>query len=94
MKEILQGAPGKKMHYQTLASRLAESEAFQAALPEMGEACDLKILALANIPLDFCNETDSFVRCPPVSSKKRKVEGSTTQEERMELTNEVFMTLG
>eukprot|EP00434_Breviolum_minutum_P026195 symbB.v1.2.023156.t3/scaffold2099.1/size89596/3 len=69
--EILKEANGV-LHYEVVASKLAE--ALQRAQPETGEAGDLKLLALASIPLDFCNETDPFVRYPAESSKKRKAE--------------------
>ena len=69
--EILKEANGV-LHYEVVASKLAE--ALQRAQPETGAAGDLKLLALASIPLDFCNETDPFVRYPAESSKKRKAE--------------------
>ena len=69
--EILKEANGV-LHYEVVASKLAE--ALQRGQPETGEAGDLKLLALASIPLDFCNETDPFVRYPAESSKKRKAE--------------------
>ena len=69
--EILKEANGV-LHYEVVASKLAEG--LQRAQPEMGAAGDLKLLALASIPLDFCNERDPFVRYPAESSKKRKAE--------------------
>lgn len=91
VEKILERATGNKLHYEVVATKLAE--AFQAAQPGSGEEGDLKLLALANVPLDFCNEVDPFVRCPAASSKKRKA-ATMDMAERMEITNAVFMNLG
>lgn len=91
VEKILGRATGNKLHYEVVATKLAE--AFQAAQPGSGEEGDLKLLALANVPLDFCNEMDPFVRCPAASSKKRKA-ATMDMAERMEITNAVFLNLG